>query len=506
MTHAFLCLKAHGRDKREGSRVSDEREKTMPQANQSQNVVTITQFNVEPPKEILKAWDNVYAKLRDEFGEGVYRSWLKPMQLQAFYEGTMEIAVPTRFMRDWIQNHYLDTLLSLLHEQSEAISRLQFVVTVQNQVQAGDESLFNQTDKDKVTPLPTATKTVPAEGDDSLSSPLDPRFTFETFVVGEPNAFAHAACRRVIEADGMPFNPLYIYGSVGLGKTHLMHAMAKALREKNKGEIVYLSAEKFMYQFVKALRANDSMSFKEKLRGVDILMIDDIQFIAGKASTQEEFFHTFNALVDNGKQIIIAGDRAPMDLEGLDERLKSRMGWGLVADIRPSTLELRLNIVKHKAGLMGLDLPDDVAVFLANKITSNIRELEGALNRLAVQADMNGRTTTLDAAMDILSDVLRSYERRITIDEIQRKVAEHYTLRLSDMHSSRRSRNVARPRQIAMYLCKKLTPRSLPEIGRKFGGRDHTTVMHAIRKIEEMSDADIAFADEVKLITRKLKG
>jgi chromosomal replication initiator protein len=285
-----------------------------------------------------------------------------------------------------------------------------------------------------------------------------------------------------------------------------MHAMAKALREKGKGEVVYLSAEKFMYEFVRSLRANDSIAFKEKLRKVDVLMIDDIQFIAGKESTQAEFFHTFNALVDNGKLIIIAGDRAPMDLEGLDERLRSRMGWGLVADIRPSTLELRLNIVKHKAAMMNLPLTDDVAVFLANKITSNIRELEGALNRLAVQADMSGEATTLESATDILSDVLRSYERRITIDEIQRKVAEHYTLRLDDMYSARRSRNVARPRQVAMYLCKKLTPRSLPEIGRKFGGRDHTTVMHAVRKVEELVDGDIAFADEIKILTRKLKG
>ena len=469
----------------------------------SSNVVAMKQFSVEPPYEVLQAWTAVYGKMRDEFGEGVYRSWLKPMQLQAYYEGTMEISVPTRFMRDWIQNHYRDQILGLLKSENSEISRLQFVVSVQSQIQNDDDAV----------PLKPAssrsgqnTKTVSAGGDEPLSAPLDPRFTFDTFVVGQPNAFAHAACRRVIEAEGMPFNPLYIYGSVGLGKTHLMHAMAKALREKGKGEVVYLSAEKFMYQFVRALRANDSMSFKEKLRNVDILMIDDIQFIAGKESTQEEFFHTFNALVDNGKQIIIAGDRAPMDLEGLDERLKSRMGWGLVADIRPSTLDLRLNIVNHKADMMGLELPEDVSVFLANKITSNIRELEGALNRLAVQADMSGQATTLDAATDILSDVLRSYERRITIDEIQRKVAEHFTLRLSDMHSARRSRNVARPRQIAMYLCKKLTPRSLPEIGRKFGGRDHTTVMHAVRKIEEMVAEDIAFADEVKTITRKLKG
>jgi chromosomal replication initiator protein len=469
----------------------------------SSNVVAMTNFSAEPTTAILNTWKAVYKAMRDEFGEGVFRSWLKPMELQAYYEGTMEISIPTRFMRDWIQNHYSDQILALCSAQNNDVTRLQFVVAVQNQIQVEESAKA-------ALATPQANKNIKNasqnDDQDDLSAPLDPRFTFDTFVVGEPNAFAHAACRRVIEADGTPFNPLYIYGSVGLGKTHLMHAMAHALREKNKGEVVYLSAEKFMYQFVKALRANDSMAFKDKLRGVDVLMIDDIQFIAGKESTQEEFFHTFNALVDNGKLIIIAGDRAPMDLDGLDERLRSRMGWGLVADIRPSTLELRLNIVKHKAELMNLTLPEDVAVFLANKITSNIRELEGALNRLAVQADMSGKAITLEAATDILSDVLRSYERRITIDEIQRQVAEYYTLRLSDMHSARRSRNVARPRQVAMYLCKKLTPRSLPEIGRKFGGRDHTTVMHAVRKIDELIDGDISFADEVKTLMRKLKG
>jgi len=459
-------------------------------------------FTAKPPKEIIDIWGVVYKSMRNEFGEAIYRSWLKPMQLQAYYEGTLEISVPTRFMRDWIHEHYATQILDLCQKQNKDISRLQFVVTVKNQVQASQGTVSVVEPKAK-----TKTGKDNDEVVDTLSSPLDARFTFDTFVIGEPNAFAHAACRRMIETKGMPFNPLYIYGSVGLGKTHLMHAMARSLREKGRGNIVYLSAEKFMYEFVKALRSNDSMAFKDKLRNVDVLMIDDIQFIAGKESTQEEFFHTFNALVDNGKQIVIAGDRAPMDLEGLDERLRSRMGWGLVADIRPSTLELRLNIVKHKAAMMNLTLPDDVAVFLANKITSNIRELEGALNRLAVQADMAGKSeTTLEAATDILSDVLRSYERRITIDEIQRKVAEHFTLRLEDMHSARRSRNVARPRQVAMYLCKKLTPRSLPEIGRKFGGRDHTTVMHAVRKIEELVGDDIAFADEVKTLARKLKG
>lgn len=463
-------------------------------------------FSVEPSEDILSAWEASYKEMRDEFGEAVFRSWLKPMSLQAYYQGTMEVSVPTRFMRDWIQTHYHDQILKLCKKHNATIERLQFVVQVQSQIQtdakadSADEVKSSQANQN----APVSRGFV--DGQEQLSAPLDPRFTFDTFVVGEPNAFAHAACRRVVEADGMPFNPLYIYGSVGLGKTHLMHAMAWVLREKTKGEVVYLSAEKFMYQFIRALRSENSMAFKERLRSVDVFMIDDIQFIAGKESTQEEFFHTFNALVDNGKQIIIAGDRAPMDLEGLDERLKSRMGWGLVADIRPSTFDLRLNIVKSKAKIIGLDIPEDVAGFLANKITSNIRELEGALNRLAVHADMSGETTSMETAQDVLSDVLRSYERRITIDEIQRKVAEHYALRLQDMHSSRRSRNVARPRQVAMFLCKKMTPRSLPEIGRKFGGRDHTTVMHAVRKIEELMQEDIGFADDVKILMRKLKG
>lgn len=466
-------------------------------------------FSVEPSQDILKAWESAYQEMRNEFGEAVFRSWLKPMSLQAYYQGTMEISVPTRFMRDWIQTHYHDQILKLCKKHNGTIERLQFVVQVQSQIQK--ESGEKDTVEVKNDAPSRANQNSPAQstyvdGQETLSAPLDPRFTFDTFVVGEPNAFAHAACRRVVEADGMPFNPLYIYGSVGLGKTHLMHAMAWILREKTKGEVVYLSAEKFMYQFIRALRSENSMAFKERLRSVDVFMIDDIQFIAGKESTQEEFFHTFNALVDNGKQIIIAGDRAPMDLDGLDERLKSRMGWGLVADIRPSTFDLRLNIVKSKANVIGLDIPEDVAGFLANKITSNIRELEGALNRLAVHADMSGETTSMETAQDVLSDVLRSYERRITIDEIQRKVAEHYALRLQDMHSSRRSRNVARPRQVAMFLCKKMTPRSLPEIGRKFGGRDHTTVMHAVRKIEELMDDDIGFSDDVKVLMRKLKG
>ena len=458
-------------------------------------------LNTEPTPEILSVWEAVHESLRAEYGEAVFRSWLKPMQLQAFYQGTLEVSVPTRFMRDWIGSHYHDRIVALCREANGDIQRVQIVVQVQALRDAGAATRTGDA-------LDVSAAARAGEPDiySELSSPLDPRFTFDTFVVGKPNAFAHAATRRVVEANGMPFNPLYIYGGVGLGKTHLMHAMAHALREKQSRKVVYLSAEKFMYQFVRALRRQDSMNFKEQFRSVDVLMIDDIQFIAGKDTTQEEFFHTFNALVDQGKLIVISGDRAPMDLEGLDERLRSRLGWGLVADIKPSTFDLRLDVVKSKAALMNVELPQDVVHFLAGKITSNIRELEGALNRLAVHRDMTGAPLNLDITQEVLSDVLRSYERRITIDEIQRKVAEHYNLRLTDMHSARRSRNVARPRQVAMYLCKKLTTRSLPEIGRKFGGRDHTTVMHAVKKVEELMGGDNLFADEVNGVRRLLKG
>jgi chromosomal replication initiator protein len=326
-------------------------------------------------------------------------------------------------------------------------------------------------------------------------------------VTGKSNALAHAAARRVVESMNVPFNPLFIYGGVGLGKTHLMHAIAHAMATMWPDKtVMYLSAEKFMYQFVRALRSNDAMNFKEQFRSVDVLMIDDIQFIAGKESTQEEFFHTFNALVDQNKQIIISSDRAPGDLAGIDERLRSRLAWGLVADIQPTTYELRLDILKTKRAQLNAKAPDGVLEFLALKVTSNIRELEGALNRIVAHADVTKQDITLETTHEALQDILRAHDRRVTIDEIQRKVAEHFNLRINDMHSARRARNVARPRQIAMYLSKQLTARSLPEIGRKFGGRDHTTVMHAVRKVDELMTDDPQIAQDVDVIKRALTG
>lgn len=450
-----------------------------------------------PSKEMMATWKQVHKALRGEFGEAVFRSWLKPLTLQAQYHGTLEVSVPTRFMKDWIQTHYAKRILEMCMEKSAEIKRLEIVV-VQGVIKDDVPSEKNKKANEN-------SKAVPANFE--IASPLDQRFTFDSFVVGKPNALAHAAARRVVESSSIPFNPLFVYGGVGLGKTHLMHAIAWMIGDQTpEKQVMYLSAEKFMYQFVKALRSNETMAFKDFFRSVDVLMIDDIQFIAGKESTQEEFFHTFNALVDQNKQIIISADKAPSDLTGLDERLRSRLAWGLVADIQPSTYELRLGIVQAKRDQLQANIPDSVLEFLALKVTSNIRELEGALNRIVAHADVSKNVITLESTQEVLQDLLRSHDRRITIDEIQRKVAEHFNIRLSDMHSARRARQVARPRQVAMYLAKQLTARSLPEIGRKFGGRDHTTVMHAVRKIEELSNDDVTFAQDIEILRRALTG
>jgi len=471
-------------------------------AQTKSKMVSLEDAPLKPTPEIKKVWSSVHSAMRTEFGEAIFRSWLKPLTLRAYYHGTMEVSVPTRFMRDWIQTHYAERISAMCSEKSDEIKRVQIVV-VQNAII--DDSFDTGASTDAANPEQSASdfKIALAE----VSSPLDARYTFDSFVVGKPNALAHAAARRVVESATVPFNPLFIYGGVGLGKTHLMHAIAHTVEEQfPEKTVMYLSAEKFMYQFVKALRANDTMAFKDMFRSVDVLMIDDIQFIAGKESTQEEFFHTFNALVDQNKQIIISADRAPSDLTGVDERLRSRLAWGLVADIHPSTYELRLGILHSKREKLGADVPDSVLEFLALKVTSNIRELEGALNRIVAHADVSKQEITLESTQNVLQDLLRAHDRRITIDEIQRKVAEHYNIRLSDMHSARRARAVARPRQVAMYLAKQLTARSLPEIGRKFGGRDHTTVMHAVRKIEELSGDDPSFAQDVDVLKRALTG
>ncbi len=406
----------------------------------------------------------------------------------------VRISVPTRFMRDWIESQYGERLVSLWALEARGIEGIDVVVA--------DGSI----DEDSALPTPSPAAIRETESRNNISAPLDLRFTFENFIVGKPNELAFAAARRVAEADIAPYNPLFLYGGVGLGKTHLMHAIAWHIRETQpEKRVIYLSAEKFMYQFIRALRFRDTVAFKEQFRSVDILMIDDVQFIAGKDSTQEEFFHTFNALVDQNRQVVISADKSPNDLEGMEERMKSRLGWGLVADIHPTTYELRYGILQSKSEDMGVEIPPKILEFLAHKITSNVRELEGALNRIVAYANLIGRSITLETTQDVLQDVLRANDRKVTIEEIQKRVAEHFNIRLSEMYSSRRARAVARPRQIAMYLAKQLTARSLPEIGRKFGGRDHTTVMHAVKKVEELRSIDNGFSEDVELLRRMLE-
>jgi chromosomal replication initiator protein len=454
--------------------------------------------------DIQSQWARVRGRLRDEFGDAAYRSWLKSMTLCGVGEGRARIGVPTRFLRDWVAQHYADRIRALWNGENGGITAIDLLVTGSGTAAETAEAPAGSLREVREPPAEAA-------DEKDISAPLDPRFTFENFVVGKPNELAHAAARRVAEssvspARSVPFNPLFLYGGVGLGKTHLMHAIAWHIRTHDPSrKVIYLSAEKFMYQFIRALRFKDTMAFKEQFRSVDVLMIDDVQFISGKDSTQEEFFHTFNALVDQNRQIVISADKSPSDLEGMEERMRSRLGWGLVADIHPTTYELRLGILQAKAEQRRAQIPIKVLEFLAHKITSNVRELEGALNRISAHAQLVGRAITLESAQEVLHDLLRANDRRVTIDEIQKRVAEHYNIRLSDMHSARRARAVARPRQVAMYLCKQLTPRSLPEIGRKFGGRDHTTVMHAVRKIEELRTSDRALAEDIELLRRMLE-
>jgi chromosomal replication initiator protein len=457
-------------------------------------------------------WLRVLGQLKGEVGEDAYRNWLRPMHLERVDDGHAVIAAPTRFLRDWVITHYLDRLVALWQAENEEMTHVSVIVAAPQKY----VPIANSTDPDDEPFPPETSSNGPGPslelGDERTQLlALDHRFVFENFVVGKPNELAHAAARRVAEAcvspvHTVPFNPLFLYGGVGLGKTHLMHAVAWHVRKHAcDRKVIYLSAEKFMYQFIRALRFKSTMDFKEQFRSVDLLMIDDVQFISGKESTQEEFFHTFNALVDENRQIVISADKSPSDLEGMEERMRSRLGWGLVADLHPTTYELRLGILQSKAEQTGLPIPLKVMEFLAHRITSNVRELEGALNRIAAHAQLVGRDITLETAQDVLQDLLRSAERRVTIDEIQRKVAEHFNIRLGEMTSDRRARAVARPRQVAMYLAKQLTTRSLPEIGRKFGGRDHTTVMHAVRKIDELKGTDPALGEDIELLRRMLQ-
>lgn len=466
-------------------------------------------------------WGRVQGRLRTEFGDAAYNSWLKPLSLVNIDGDRVHIAVPTRFMRDWVQSHYVDRIRDLWATENPEISAVEIrVASAIRSASAGPNAAAaaggEAPPRERIlataaaAPAAATSASVIAEAEDmgEFGAPLDGRFTFEDFVVGKSNELAYAAARRVADSSAVNFNPLFLHGGVGLGKTHLMHAIAWHIRRRDPNRsVIYMSAEKFMYQFISALRYKDTMAFKQRFRAVDVLMIDDVQFIAHKNSTQEEFFHTFNALIDHHRQVVISADRSPSDLEGIEERIRSRLGWGLVADIHPTDYELRLGILQQKAEqLRSVEIPQEVLEFLARRIVSNVRELEGALNRLVAHSTLIGRPITIEMTQEVLQDLLRANDRRLTIDDIQRKVADYYNIRLADLLSSRRSRQIARPRQIAMYLAKQLTSRSLPEIGRKFGGRDHTTVMHAVKRIEELAQADGALEEDLVHLRRILEG
>ena len=438
-------------------------------------------------------WASACVALKTTVGANNFNNWIAPLELSDVSENVATFSVPTAFIGNYVQQNFGDQIMYEMNRRGQNIQRVVFRATGAARA---------------ATAKPTATK--PTAIDDNSGAPLDARFTFDSFVVGKPNELANAAARRVAEGGPVTFNPLFLYGGVGLGKTHLMHAIAHELQRRSPElNVLYLSAEQFMYRFITALRDRKMMDFKQMFRSVDVLMVDDVQFIAGKESTQEEFFHTFNALIDGQKQIIISADRAPGEIKDLEERIKSRLQSGLVVDLHPTDYELRLGILQTKVDLYRAQYPNLVVApgvleFLAHRISTNVRVLEGALTRLFAFASLVGREITLDLAQDCLSDVLKASDRKVTVEEIQRKVSEHYNIRLADMIGPKRVRNYARPRQIAMFLAKHMTSRSLPEIGRRFGGRDHTTVMHGVRRIAELKESDHQIADDLELLRRAL--
>jgi len=457
----------------------------------------MTKKNSTNLSEMQAQWVTVRGKIRQKIGDAQFTSWIKMLTLEDYEDHKVTLSVPSSFIRTRIIEQYLDIIKSYWYVQNLKINDIKIIVTTKNQV-VDNKTKINEENNTKNKGQNDVFK--------SIGSDLDNRFTFSNFIVGKPNELAFAAARRVSESEDVPFNPLFLYGGVGLGKTHLMHSIAHEIKKRNPlRRVIYMSAEKFMYHFIKALRFKNTVAFKEQFRNVDVLMIDDVQFISGKESTQEEFFHTFNALIDQRKQLIISADKSPQDLEGIEERMRSRLGWGLVADIHPLTYELRLGILQAKEEKLSTRISSTILEFLAHKITSNVRELEGALNRLSAFSSLVGRDINLDMVQDLLKDLLKSSQKKVNIEEIQKKVSQHFNVKVSDMSSARRSRTVARPRQVAMYLSKNLTSRSLPEIGRRFGNRDHTTVIHAVRKVEELMNKDAGFDEDVQLLIRMLE-
>lgn len=461
---------------------------------------------------LLRAWGLALAQMASEYGDSTYETWLRPLELRGFERGEVRLVAPTAYHADWAGRHFAERLRYALSVHVRGVER----ITLEAAPAASDSGPM--ADAANQTTYQSAYQSLagrPAEDPRSTSTvrpAFEPRYSFSSFVVGKSNELAFNAAQTMARAipDGrnVGFNPLFLYGPTGLGKTHLMHAIGATVQQAlPDARILYLSAEKFMVEFLAALRARDTISFKQRLRSCDLLMIDDVQFISGKESTQEEFFHTMNEIINAGRWLVISADRSPQNLEGIEARVQSRLAWGLVADINPADYELRYNILQSKLALQPeAQVPDDVIEFLARKIVANVRELEGALNRVIAYGALVSRPLDIDFTREVLADVLRAHSTKVTIDEIQRRVAEHYALKVNDLLSASRTRAVARPRQVAMYLAKKLTQRSLPEIGRRFGGRDHTTVMHAVKRIETLRTSDHELDRDVDRLSRALDG
>jgi chromosomal replication initiator protein len=431
-------------------------------------------------------WDKVLGRIETKVNRYSYFTWFKNTSLMNDAGDSLAVRVPNPMVVDWLTKHYAGVLQEALVEVGRPGVRLDFT----------PESLAMPETQPALPPKETEEPPDVDHGAEETADllGLSPRYSFETFIVGASNQFAHAACRAVAEAPSRSYNPLFIYGGVGLGKTHLMHAIGHYVLTHNPAlKLTYISAERFMNEVVNAIRYDRILEFRERYRGVDVLLVDDIQFIVGKERTQTEFFHTFNALHDAQKQIVLSSDCPPHQINDLEERLRSRFEWGLIADIQAPDLETKMAILKRKAEAEGVPIPDDVALYIGGRIKSNIRELEGSLIRLLAYASLKGQPVTMTLAQEVLRDVLRHDERTVTIDSIQKFVADYYRLKMVDLKSRNNSKSVAMPRQVAMYLCKNLTSASLPEIGKSFGGKHHSTVIHSIRKVEEMRARDPNF-------------
>ncbi len=474
---------------------------------------------------IQTKWRRIQTRLRTELGEDVFTSWFGRVELESCDGRVVHVSVPTKFLRSWLQSHYSDKLLACCGEELKGVSRLEFRVRQPHllaEKQKIAAPLSPSLTRAQMAPVSTLTHR-PAElcardartGLEGFEgSPLDPRYTFQSFVVGMPNRLAHAAALQVAETAGEQptrYNPLYVHARVGMGKTHLLHAIAWQVKHSRPAaKVLYLTAERFMYSFAEALQARDAPAFKDKLRTIDLLLIDDMEFLQGR-TFQQEFCHTLNSLIDGGKQVVVAADCAPTLLESFDARMRSRLSGGLVTEIAPLDHDLRLKVLERRAAekssqCPGFELPAAVLSYLASELTENGRELEGAITRLHASYQLTGERITFESAETIVSDLVRSKEpKRVKIDDILRIVAKHYAVQRGDLLSSRRNQSIVRPRQVGMYLAKTLTSRSLPEIGRRFGGRDHTTVLHAIRKIDGLKQQDGPLKDEIEVLSRMLK-